>query len=105
VAFKNEAFRVEKEWRVVVRPRELNKQGTDDGGKTPIPVHFHSSKGMLVPYVKLIPTDPTKKLPIACVRSGPTLDKTTTGMAVSMMLNKNGFNIPVRVSDITARFA
>jgi Protein of unknown function (DUF2971) len=104
VSFKNEAFNVEKEWRVVVRQRELTKQGTDDAGKTPTPVHFRISRGTLAPYVKLIPTDPAKKLPIACVRTGPTLDKATAGMAVSMMLHKNGFSILVRGSDISVRF-
>jgi hypothetical protein len=105
VSFKNEAFKVEKEWRVVVRQRELTKQGTDDGGKTPLPVHFRTSKGMLVPYVKLIPTDPAKKLPVACVRSGPTLDKTSAGMAVCLMLDRNGFSgVRVQGSDISVRF-
>ncbi len=105
VGFKNQAFEVEQEWRVVVRQRELTKQGTDDGGKTVTPVHFRSSKGMLVPYLKLIPTDPAKKLPIACVRSGPTLDKTTAGMAVGMMLYSNGFSgVRVQGSDIPVRF-
>ena len=102
--FKNQAFEVEKEWRVVVRQRELTKQGTDDGGKTPTPVHFRSAKGLLVPYVNLIPTDATKKLPIACVRSGPTLDKITAGMAVCMILDTNGFpNVLVQSSDIPFR--
>ena len=104
VGFKNKAFDIEKEWRVVVRQRELTKQGTDDGGKTPLPVHFLISKGTLIPYVKLIPTDPAKKLPIACVRTGPTLDKTTAGMAVSMMLVRNGFSAGVQGSDISVRF-
>jgi hypothetical protein len=105
VSFKNEAFKVEKEWRVVVRQRELTKQGTDDGGKTPLSIHFRTSQGMLVPYVKLIPSDPAKKLPIDCVRSGPTLDKTTAGMAVSMMFARNGFSgIRVQGSDISVRF-
>jgi hypothetical protein len=105
VSFKNEAFKVEKEWRVVVRQRELTKQGTDDGGTTPLSVHFRTSQGMLVPYVKLISTDPAKKLPIACVRSGPTLDKTMAGMAVSMMLSRNGFSgVQVQGSDISVRF-
>lgn len=104
VSFKNEAFKVEKEWRVVVRQRELTKQGTDDGGKTPITVHFRSSEGMLVPYVKLIPTDPAKKLPIESIRSGPTLDKATASMAISMLLHKNGFsNVRVQGSDIPVR--
>jgi hypothetical protein len=104
VSFKNEAFKVEKEWRVVVRRRELTKQGTDDAGTTPIPVHFRSSKGMLVPYVKLIPTDPAKKLPTASIRSGPTLDKATAAMAICMMLLKNGFTrVRVQGSDIPVR--
>jgi hypothetical protein len=106
VRFKNEAFKVEKEWRsVVVRQRELTKQGTDDGGKTPTPVHFRISRGTLAPYVKLIPTDPAKKLPIACVRTGPTLDKATAGMAVGLMLDRNGFSgVRVQGSDISVRF-
>lgn len=105
VSYKNEAFQVEKEWRIVVRRRELTKQGTDDGGRAPVPVHFRTSRGMLVPYVKLIPFDPASKLPIACIRSGPTLDKTMAGMAVSMMLQRNSFvGVVVRGSDIPVRF-
>jgi hypothetical protein len=105
VGFKNQAFDVEKEWRVVVRRRELTKQGTDDGGRVPTRIHFRSAKGMLIPYVKLIPTKPEKKLPITCVRSGPTLDKTTAGMAVAMMLQANGFTgVRVQGSDIPVRF-
>ena len=57
-----------------------------------MPVYFRSSRGMLAPYVKLIPIDPSKKLPIRSVRSGPTFDKTTAVMAVCMMLDKNGFS-------------
>jgi Protein of unknown function (DUF2971) len=105
VSFKNEAFKVEKEWRVIVRQREFTKQGTDDGGKTPMAVHFLTSHGMVVPYIKLIPTDPAKKLPIACVRTGPMLDKTTAGMGVYTMLEKNGFpHLQVRGSEISVRF-
>ena len=105
VSCTNEAFRVEKEWRVVVRRRELTKQGTDDGGRTPVPVHFRTSRGMLVPYVKLVPTDPSNKLPIACIRSGPTLDRTMAGMAVNLILERNNFaGVVVRGSDIPVRF-
>ncbi len=104
VGFKNEAFKIEKEWRVVVRERELTKQRTDDGGTTPTPVHFRSSRGMLVPYVKLIPPDRAKKLPIGCIRSGPTLDKITAVMAISLMLDRNGFSgVRVQGSDISVR--
>ncbi len=88
-----------------VLDRAVNLAGTDDGGKTPLAIHFHISRGMLVPHVKLIPPDPAKKLPIACIRSGPTLDKTTVGMAVRLMLERNGFSgVLVQGSDIPVRF-
>ena len=105
MSFKNQAFEVEKEWRIVVREREFTKQGTDDGGKSPTPVYFRSSRGVLVPYVKLIPIEPNDRLPIASVRSGPTLERTTAGMVIRMMLAKNGFsNAVVEGSDISVRF-
>lgn len=102
VRFKSEAFQVEKEWRAVVRQREFSKQGTDDGGKTPVPVNFRTSRGMLVPYVKLVPWKQDKKLPIACIRSGPMLDTT---VATCMLLEQNKFpRVRVHGSDITVRF-
>ena len=105
VGFKNQAFEIEKEWRMVVRPRELTKQGTDDGGRTPTPVYFRSARGRLVPYVKLIPTIVDTRIPVASVRSGPTLDKATTGMATRMMLDQFGFlNVRVDGSDIPVIF-
>jgi len=104
VRFKSEAFKVEQEWRAVVRQREFMKQGTDDGGKTPVPVCFRTSRGMIVPYVRLIPCQPNKKLPITCLRSGPTLDKTMAGVSISMLLAKNGFpHLRIEGSDITVR--
>jgi hypothetical protein len=104
LGFKNKAFEVEKEWRIVVRKRELHKQGTDDGGKTPVPVHFRSLRGMLTPYVKLIPSDKSQKLPLACVRSGPTFDKGPSRMAIRMILDKNGYpGIQVEGSDISVK--
>jgi hypothetical protein len=104
VGFKNEAFAVEKEWRVVVRQRLLMKQTNDDGGKTKPLIHIRSSEGTLVPYVKLKPTEDKDKLPIACIRSGPTLDKTTSFMPVVALLERNGFAaVPVRGSNIPVR--
>lgn len=103
--FKNEAFRVEKEWRIIVRRREFHKQSVDDGGKTPIPVYFRSSRGMLAPYVKLIPTNPPyNTLPIQSIRTGPTLSKETASIAISLMLDKKGYP-PLKVdgSDIAVR--
>ncbi len=107
VRFKGKDFGVEKEWRAVVRQREFFKQGTDDGSKTPVPVYFRASRGMLVPYVKLVPwkRDEKKKLPITCIRSGPMLDKTMAAVALCMILHKNEFSgVSVQGSDITVRF-
>jgi hypothetical protein len=103
-ALKNKAFESEKEWRIVVRKRELMKQGTDDAGKTPLAIHFRLSHDALVPYVRLTPFNRAHKLPISRVRSGPTLDRATAGMAVSMMLEKHGFsNVRIGGSDIPVR--
>ena len=76
------------------------KQGTDDGGRSPIPVNFRSSKGLLIPYVKLIPSggkDRSLKfqglLPITSVRIGPTRDETTAAMATRILLDQHGYEI------------
>lgn len=105
VRFKNEAFNVEKEWRIIVRRREFLKQAIDDGGKEPMKVYFRTSNGMVVPYVKLIPTDkPPKTLPIQRIRTGPTLDKETAKMAITLMLEKRAYApVPVDGSDILVR--
>ncbi|MGA3212070.1 MAG: DUF2971 domain-containing protein [Terriglobales bacterium] len=99
VAFKSKAFEVEKEWRIVVRAREMLKQGTDDGGREPVPVQFRSSKGLLISYVKLVPSGGMDllsrkfdgQLPISSVRIGPTRDETTAEMAARMLLDKHGY--------------
>jgi hypothetical protein len=104
VGFKSEAFAVEKEWRVVVRQRDLTKQGTDDGGETPIQVYFRSSRGALVPYVKLIPTNPGERLPIYCVRTGPTLEANAATLGLPLFLQTKGYpGVRIRRSDISVR--
>ncbi len=90
--FKNKHFESEKEWRAVVRRRVRYKQGKDDGSKTPSPIHFRNANRTRVPYIKLIPFDARKKIPIARIRSGPTNDKSTTGSAVEVLLRTHGFN-------------
>ena len=44
LGFKNPAFAVEKEWRLVVRSRGLMKQGTDDGDHTNLPIRFRTAR-------------------------------------------------------------
>jgi hypothetical protein len=105
MGFKNEAFVVEQEWRLVVRKRDLLKQGLDDAGKAPLPVYFRSSNGMLVPYVKLLPAKQGAKLPLTSVRSGPTLEKITACLGVIGILEQNGFlGVRIQGSDISVKF-
>lgn len=105
VAFKDEAFAVEKEWRIVVRPREIIKKGTDDGGKAHIPVMFRTMDGQLIPFVRLIPTETKGKFPLVSVRFGPTKEERTSWLAIRLLLHQNeydfvktveGSKIPVR---------
>jgi hypothetical protein len=105
VAFKDQAFEVENEWRIVVRPRETYKQADDDGGKSPAPIHFRTSNGLIVPYVKMLPTkNHHTKLPIVSVRTGPTLDKHNSALSVNMLMQKNGYSgVAVTGSGITLR--
>lgn len=95
VAFKNAAFAVEKEWRLVVRSRELLKQGTDDGDHTKLPIRFRTARGQLTPFVRLLPsgapfpvTGDGKKLPIESVHCGPVGDRVSASMAVRMLLDR-----------------
>jgi len=104
VGFKSEAFSVEREWRLVVRRREIVMPGTDDGGKNQVPVYFRSARGTLIPYVKLVPMDSVKKLPLMSVRSGPTHDEMTAAVALSMMLRKFGYSARIHASYIPVRF-
>ena len=96
--FKDAAFAVEKEWRFVVRSRELLKQGTDDGNQTTLPIHLRTARGQLTPFVKLIPSKAPMplvgdgvKLPIASVRCGPTRDRISAVMAVRCLLDGKGY--------------
>ena len=98
VAFKNPAFAVEKEWRLVVRSRELLKQATDYGDHTKLPIHFRTARGQLTPYVRLIPsgapfpvTGDGKKLPIESVHCGPVGDRVSAWMAVRMLLDRHDY--------------
>lgn len=104
VGFKDAAFSVEKEWRLVARRRELLKQGSDDGGKSGIPVHFRAAGGYLVPYVRLVPAAQSPKIPLRIIRSGPTLDRLAVVLSVGPFLDSNGLrNVPLEHSEIWAR--
>jgi len=102
VGFKHEAFQEEQECRIVVCPRRLRKQGTDDGGRTRPPVYFRSSNGAIVPYVRLVPTKGS--LPIQSIRCGPSLDRKRAGVSIEMLLEAEAFHdVAVYGSDIPVR--
>jgi Protein of unknown function (DUF2971) len=107
VAFKNPAFVEEQEWRLVARQRQLVKQGVDDGGKSPTEFYFRTSRGLTVPYIKLIPKQgpsvPGKpSFPLKSVRFGPTLNRAKGESALRQLLEMNRFqsNIAIFGSDI-----
>ncbi len=105
VAFKDKAFEAEREWRTVVRRRELLKQGIEDGGRAPVEVYFRPARGLLIPYVKLTPASGGEKIPLELVRSGPTIDRLSAVLSLHPFLCKHGFNsVGVRYSGISARF-
>ncbi|HEU4982286.1 MAG TPA: DUF2971 domain-containing protein [Acidobacteriaceae bacterium] len=107
VAFKNPAFAEEQEWRLVARQRRLMKQGVDDGGKSPTEVYFRTSRGLMVPYIKLIPWQnpslPGKPMfPLSSIRFGPMLNRAKGESALRGLLQLNRFQNDISIvgSDI-----
>jgi hypothetical protein len=102
VAFKNPAFSGEQEWRLVARQRQLMKQGVDDGGKSPTEVYFRTSRGLVVPYIKLVPrqgpTLPGKAMfPLSSIRFGPMLNRAKGERALRRLLEMNDFPSDVAI--------
>jgi hypothetical protein len=91
LSFKDKAFEVEKEWRIVIRSRAHLKQGTDDGDHLNLPVRFRTARGQLIPYVLVLPAGGALRLPLTSIRIGPTPDKISAWMAVRMLLDKEGY--------------
>jgi DUF2971 family protein len=90
-AFKNAAFQEEQEWRIVARPKVAKefvglKESADSSW-----LHFRVMRGLMVPYIKLVPTIPDWILPIASVRLGPSLDKARAENSVAMLLLRNRY--------------
>lgn len=102
VGFKQSAFQEEQEWRIVIRPRELLKGPYDDGGKTRPQLYFRAARGIVIPYVRLLPVE--DRLPIRRIRFGPTLDPKRAHASVELLLEANGFrDVKVDGSEIPVR--
>jgi hypothetical protein len=99
-AFKNPAFSVEEEWRLVVRPRIFPPQTNEDRAPAGGTLHcFRASRGIIVPYVLLAPSD--GKLPITQIRLGPSIERERVQNSLTLFLATNGFqNVHVDGSDI-----
>lgn len=99
LAFKDKAFKEEDEWRLIVRPRLFLLQGRDDRGATPAKVYFRPARGLLVPYLKLIPLN--DKLPFVSIRSGPSVDRARAEASVRLLLQEYNFqNVTFSGSEI-----
>jgi hypothetical protein len=95
VTFKNPAFKEEREWRLIVRPRLLDSEepGTSVGERETF--KFRGWRGFLIPYLELRPIN--EHLPLKSVRFGPSLDPIRAGNSVRMLLVTCGFR-EVKVS-------
>ena len=89
LSFKDKAFEEEKEWRLIARPRLFRLQGRDDRGKTPNKFYFRPHRGLLIPYIKLMPL--SGKLPVASIRSGPSINVTKAEASIRLMMRQHGF--------------
>jgi hypothetical protein len=110
VAFKNPAFKEEKEWRLIVRPSLIRSQATAQvkaqvkararkSNPTGSPFKFRQFRGSLIPYIELHPKE--GKMPLRSIRLGPSLETERTGNALELLLATCGYkNIDVQGSDL-----
>jgi len=100
VTFKNPAFREENEWRLVVRPNLIRGQDRKPPSRGPSPkFKFRQSRGSLIPYLELHPTD--DKIPLKSVRYGPSLVGNRVEGPLRLLLADCGFtNVEVTGSEL-----
>jgi hypothetical protein len=85
--FKNPAFEEESEWRLVVRPRWIDKSANFSTSSL---IKFRESRGYLVPYLELRPPE-GQRLPIRAIRYGPSLIRERVEDPLQLFLNSCGF--------------
>ena len=102
VTFKNPAFREEKEWRLIVRPNVVRRQGEQLETQKGTDFKFRDQGGALIPYLELRPEH--GKLPLRSIRFGPTLESGLTEHSVRMLLLSCGYKgVSVEGSEIPVR--
>ena len=88
--FKHIGFKDEREWRFAIqRSVELSA------------LKFRVTKNKIVPYIVI--GYGIEPLPITSVRIGPGPDQLLTAKSVKVFLNVNGYDIPVRTSEVPFR--
>jgi hypothetical protein len=87
VTFKDEGFREEQEWRVIV----MRSHSVVDYSDEASPVKFREQAGILVPYVTLNFADVPHWRACANVRVGPTVDKRRAVVSLQMLLDQQGY--------------
>lgn len=92
IQFKNPAFAVEAEWRLLGYSANL-------GGQR---VEFRPSRVGAVPYIARVPRQGTL-LPVASVCVGPSPHSVVSQMALERLLNLRGYNCPAYYSTIPVR--
>ena len=85
--FKNPAFSEENEWRLVVRPRWIDRKANTSMVSL---LKFRESRGCLVPYLDLRPPD-ERRLPIRSIRYGPSLIRERVEDPLKLLLAASGF--------------
>jgi hypothetical protein len=102
---KSARFKEENEYRVVALPTRSKKLVEDAGDKRPWKeINFREGPaGAIVPFVRLFETS-TKPLPIKKVIVGPHPDQQNQMLAAKILLEKNGFDVPVVNSATTLRY-
>jgi hypothetical protein len=90
---KHPAFSSECEWRMVCSPHERIAPTRPD---------FRSSAGLVVPYLPLKAAE-GEKLPIKAVWCGPTSEVNLSIRSAEMLLNRYGYDVPIKSSELFLR--
>lgn len=93
--FKSKDFEDEEEWRLIFTPRQ----------DCPVRPRFRTRNNMLVPFYSLrdITEQRMPQLPITQVMVGPSTHRELNRVSAEMLLLRDGYQVPVKVSETSFR--
>jgi hypothetical protein len=93
--FKSKDFEVEEEWRLIFTPRQ----------DCPVKPRFRTRNNMLVPFYSLrdITGKRMAQLPITQVMVGPSTHRELNRVSTEMLLSRDGYRVPTKVSETSFR--